>query len=388
MNDERRQPPTVLTQLRRAWPIGVALSCVAGLGCGPDPHSIPANDAVIETAHLRITTTTENPICAGTPLLLESELERIAAALDLPLWAEDDKLDVLFGEDAVEDVCSAIDLEDINGCVHYDDTEVIAAAVEISYTAPHELVHAVRRRKLPPGPPMFEEGLAGLLSGSEGFPVYLRYPHGEPTLGPLELLEIPRTEFADHYVASQSFVSWLWETQGRSTLMAFMNDPAFTDADAVLPLFEQHFGLPLAEAEQAWRNDPRPDPIWGTPCIPERTYSLADGPIDLSGDFDCREPTVYGASHFMSLWPMCLDVPENTRARLSFDADHGRFQVLSREPCDAGPAGAEAYRDKYLEAGDVLEEDIAGCRYRMLLFSQEPGFPPTPYTIRIEELES
>jgi hypothetical protein len=35
---------------------------------------------------------------------------------------------------------------------------------------------------------------------------------------------------------------------------------------------------------------------------------------------------------------------------------------------------------------DVLEGDIAGCRYRMLLSSDEPGFPATPYTIRIEEI--
>jgi hypothetical protein len=89
----------------------------------------------------------------------------------------------------------------------------------------------------------------------------------------------------------------------------------------------------------------------------------------------------------MALWSMCLDVPETTRIRISFEADHGRFQVLSREPCDVGAAGAEAYRDKYLEAGDVLEEDIVGCRFQMFLFSQEPGFPPTSYTIRIEEVQ-
>jgi hypothetical protein len=132
---------------------------------------------------------------------------------------------------------------------------------------------------------------------------------------------------------------------------------------------------------------PNPDPIWGAPCLPERTWSLADGPVEISGDFDCREPTVYGASYFMKLWPMCLEVPETTRVSIAFEAEHGELQVLSREPCDAGPAGAEAYRDKRVAAGDdVLEEDIAGCRYRMLLSSDEPGFPATPYTIRIEEI--
>jgi hypothetical protein len=345
------------------------------------------DDGVVETEHLRITTTTDHPICAGTPLLLERELGRIAAALELPLWAEDEKLEVRFGQDAVAAVCEGLDPDQLRGCVHEIDQELVLTAIEVAYDASHELVHAIRRRSSLRGPPMFEEGLAQILSGSEGFPLYVSYPHGEPVVGPLEMLEIPREEFPfGYYVPSQSFASWLWETYGSSTVGAFVNDPAFNGADATLALFEQHFGLSLADAEQAWRADDRPDPIWGAPCLPERTYSLADGPVELSGDLDCDEPTVYGAAYLAALWPMCLEIPETTRVRISFQADHGRFQILGREPCDAGPAGADAYRDKYMEAGDVLEEDIAGCRYRMLFSSQEPGFPPTPYTIRIEEL--
>ena len=36
--------------------------------------------------------------------------------------------------------------------------------------------------------------------------------------------------------------------------------------------------------------------------------------------------------------------------------------------------------------GDTVEADIVGCRFVIRLSSQEPGFPATPYTIRIEEL--
>ena len=390
MSVARRQPAISTDRPRFARPAAiVAWGAVASLACAPDP--LPANDGVVETAHLRITTTTGNPICAGTPLLLESELQRIAAALELPLWSEDDKLDARFGEDAVDQVCAEFfddEAERPYGCATDFEGKPAIAAIEIAYTAPHELVHAVRRHNGLWSAIPFEEGLAELLSGSEGFPVYVDYPHGEPFVGPVELLEIPRREFhIGYYTIAQSFVSWLWETYGRSTLLTFVDDPAFDGADAALPLFEQHFGLPLAEAEQAWRDDDRPDPTWGTPCTPERTYSLADGPVELSGDLDCREPTVYGAGSLVSLWPMCLEVPETTRVQISVTAEHGRFQVLGREPCNAGPAGAEAYRDKYVEAGQVLEEDIAGCRYRMLFTSYEPGLPSTRYTIRIEELD-
>jgi hypothetical protein len=362
----------------------LALSGV-GPACAPDDLE---DDGVVETAHLRITSSEDNPICAGTPLLLESELERIAEALELPLWSEDDKLDTRFGVDSVAEVCAPVfeDADEAQGCVRRVNGDLVLAAVEVANTAPHELVHAVRRHSIPQGPHVFEEGLAEVLSGSDGFPLRVRYPHGDAVRGPVELLDVPLAELVYHYPSAASFVSWLWETYDRPTLLSFMNDPAFSDDDAVLPLFEQHFGLSLADAEQAWRSDPRPDPAWGAPCIPERTYSLANGPIELSGDFDCREPTVFGSAYFMSLWPMCLDVTDNTRVAISFEAEHGELQVLGREPCDAGPAGAEAYRDKWVKAGNILEEDLAGCRYRMLVSSQEPGFPATPYTIRIEEI--
>src|SRR5690606_10167445 len=253
----------------------------------------------------------------------------------LPLWPEDDKLEVRFGEDAVAEVCGDPAEGQLNGCVRRVDGELVVAAVEVSYTASHELVHALRRENGVWSTTAFEEGLAELLAGSDGFPRYVSYPHGEPTIGPVSLLEVPSEAFhRGHYVASASFLSWLWETRGRSTLMAFLHDPAFDGVEAALPLFEQHFGLPLAEAEQAWREDDRPDPIGGAPCLPDRTYSLADGPVELTGDFDCSEPTAYGASHWMSLWSMCLEVPETTRVRISAGIEHGRFQVLSREPCD------------------------------------------------------
>jgi len=365
----------------------VAVALTAALGCAPDPELEPG---VVETAHLRISNSTGHPICAGTSRLLEDELDRIAATLGRPLWPEDEKLDARFGQEAVAEVCEGLfgdEADEAYGCAVDFEGEPVIAAVEVAYTASHELVHALRRHHGTWSATPFEEGLAEVLSGSDGFPVYVSYPRGGPATGPLRLLEIPREDFhVGYYVASQSFVSWLWEAEGRDALLAYLDDPAFDGPEAAIPLFEQHYGYSLAEAEAAYRVDERPDPIWGAPCIPELTYSLAEGPVELSGDLDCAAPDVFGASYLMSRWPMCLEVPQTTRVRISFEADHGRLQVLGREPCNAGPAGAEAYRSKSLDAGEVLEEDIAGCRYRMLLSSQEPGFPPTRYTIRIEEI--
>lgn len=380
-----------LVRERRRCRLGSSMALPAlvvvrlAMGCAPDEDG--SDEGVVESAHLRITTSEDKPICAGTPLLLEQEVVRIAEALELPLWPEDEKLEVRFGAESVSDLCSEIELDIIDGCVDEVDSHFVVAATEVAYISSHELVHAVRARNLSLGHPLFEEGLAQVLSGSDGFPIYVTYPHGDPHHDLAELLAEPKT-VTSHYIAGQSFVSWLWETHGRSTLMSFVNDPRMSDDQAVLALFEERFGQSVTEAEQAWSVDDRPHPIWGAPCIPERTYSLADGPIEISGDLDCSEPTVYGASYFMAVWPMCLEIPSTTRVRISLEADHGRLSVQAHEPCEAGPAGAEAYRSKYLDAGETLEEDITGCRHRMSFSSQEPGFPPTPYVIRIEELES
>jgi hypothetical protein len=365
---------------RGPYLVVLASLTIAISGCAPEED---VNDGVVETAHLRITTTTDNPICAGTPLLLESEVVRISEALELPLWATNDKLEVRFGFDAVDEVCTQHDPDEISGCV--SASGMILAAKELAYTASHELVHAVRLRNLSLVHPMFEEGLAEVLSGSDGLPRRVSYPHNDSYIGVGEMLSSPERDSA-HYVWGASFVSWLWETHSQSTLMAFMNDPRLPDDEMLPLLFEEYFDQSLTEADQAWAIDERPDPFWGAPCIPERTWSLADGPVEISGDLDCREPTVYGAAYFMSIWPMCLEVPENTRVRITMDSDHGRLSVLSVEPCDPGPVGAEAHRDKYMEAGEVLEEDISGCTHRLTFSSQEPGFPATPYTIRIDEI--
>ncbi|MCA9709015.1 MAG: hypothetical protein KDK70_24435 [Myxococcales bacterium] len=234
---------------------------------------------------------------------------------------------------------------------------------------------------------MFEEGLAQILSGSDGFPLYVQYPRGSGWPTPAELLEIPPADFdLAEYIHSQSFLSWIWLSHGRDTLMGLTNDPRLADGDPAA-LFEEHYGLSLAAANQGWIEEDDPDPSWGDPCLPEYTFTL-DGVFERSGELDCQDPEVIGGTISMVHMPMCLVVPRTTRVRITFEADHGYLSIVERESCDPGPTTAEATRDKFLDAGETIEEDIAGCRYRMILASQEPGFPTTAYTIRIEERPS
>lgn len=184
---------------------------------------------------------------------------------------------------------------------------------------------------------------------------------------------------------SQSFVSWLWLTFGRESLLDFIDDPRLLDPPTVAAVFEDHFNLSLDDANQEWIEQDGPEAVWGAPCLPERTFTL-NGPLEISGALDCDDPEVLGAAGSMSVLPMCLVVPQTMRVAVSLVADHGRLSIVSQEACDGGAAGAQAYRDKFIDAGDVLEEDITGCRHRMTLSSSEPGFPATEYSIRIEPL--
>ena len=70
----------------------VAVACAAAGCVDPDADG----GQVVETELLRISTTADRPICAGTPIWLDSELGRIGEALSLPLWGSDSKLDVHF----------------------------------------------------------------------------------------------------------------------------------------------------------------------------------------------------------------------------------------------------------------------------------------------------
>ncbi|MCB9718256.1 MAG: hypothetical protein H6712_30680 [Myxococcales bacterium] len=341
------------------------------------------DDGIVETSHLRITTTEDEPICKGTGPFLQRELERISATLELPLWSPDDKLEVRLGFGAVEELCSAHDPDVINGCADLDGKAI--ASKGVLYSTPHELAHAVRIWNGPLVPRMFEEGLAEILSGSDGYPWYVQFPRGMGWPTPAELLAVPPEEFdLTEYIPSQSFLSWLWLTYGRDQLMALANDPRLADGDPAT-LFEEHYGFSLADANQGWVDEDGPDPVWGAPCLPEQTFTL-DGVFEIDGVLDCADPEVIGATISMSAPPMCLVVPQNTRTRITFEADHGYLSIVEREGCDPGPTSAEATRDKFLDAGETIEQDIAGCRYRMVLASQEPGFPPTEWSIRIEEI--
>ena len=367
---------------RWASALGVALA----LACAPAQDDDPVvDDGIVETPHLRIISHEDDkPICAGTGPFLERELLRIAQTLELPLWSEDEPIEVHLGPRAVEELCRELDDPNVVGCAPGSGTDITVAANGFGDT-PHELVHAVRLHSSDLGPALFEEGLAQVLSGTDGYPLYVQYPRGTGWPSPAELIAVPYPDFdGGLYAPAQSFISWLWLTYGRSMLMALVNDPRLPDGDAAA-LFQEHYGISLDEANQGWTQEDAPDPVWGDPCLPERTYTL-DGALEWSGKLDCSDPETIGATISMSIPPMCMVVPETTRVRITFEADHGRLSIVRREPCDLEPTTAEALRDKFLEAGEVREEDIVGCRFWMYLASQEPGFPTTEYAIRVEEI--
>ncbi|MEX1365837.1 MAG: hypothetical protein AB1Z98_22100, partial [Nannocystaceae bacterium] len=69
-----------------AWAFAQSVFAAAvAVACAP-PEAAGDDSEVVQTAHLRITTSEDVPICAGTGPFLERELLRIADTLELPLW--------------------------------------------------------------------------------------------------------------------------------------------------------------------------------------------------------------------------------------------------------------------------------------------------------------
>lgn len=124
-------------------------AAAVAVACAP-PEAADDDSEVVQTAHLRITTSEDDPICAGTGPFLERELLRIADTLALPLWSQDDKLDVRLGFGAVEELCVQHDPDDISGCATYGSSRRAVAAKSVVQTAPHELqpLHAVAELRL------------------------------------------------------------------------------------------------------------------------------------------------------------------------------------------------------------------------------------------------
>ncbi len=364
----------------RSWPAALVLS----LGCSPADD---APSTVVHTAHARLTTTADQPICRGTPVFVENELTRIAETLDITL-DRSKFIDIRYGSEAVQEGCAFLQYpETAAGCTkgRNEDTEVFAN----DYTIVHEYVHAVRARYGHRAHALFEEGIAEVLSGIDGLPQTIEFPNGEPWLGPLDLLEIPRAEYnGPYYFPAKSFTYWLQQTQGLPDLVEFLDEPRGETPTQTSELFAEHFGLILEDAEAMWRTDERPPITIGAPCIAEHTYSLDEGPVRLEGLLDCEgSAQTLGAALGPQLFPMCLDVPANTRVRVSLDADHGTLSLLLREDCmPATPVpNPESYQDKMVTAGEALELEMAGCRWRMLFGSEE--LDPTSYAIEIESVQ-
>ncbi|MCH9684814.1 MAG: hypothetical protein K0V04_25485 [Deltaproteobacteria bacterium] len=293
------------------------------------------------------------------------------------------KLDMYFGPEATSDVCrSLVSAHDrVNGCTSGLGTSVEVAAAD--YFVIHEFVHAVRATGDQRAPAVFEEGIAELLAGAPGFPAVIDRPRGTPWLGPEQLLQVPNSQFTgEYYPPAASFMSWLWDSFGRKSVSGFLEELTHDDQPGAAASFRTHFGISLAEAEQMWRDDPSPPQTYGTPCIEGRTYTLDDNPLILTGSLDCESDDVLGVGLGMDVLPMCLELERNTRVRVEVDADAGALQLLLREQCQpATSATPQSYQDKRIEAGESVELDMAGCRWRVLFGTDDQQ--PTPYRIAL-----
>jgi hypothetical protein len=260
------------------------------VGCQP---SGPADERLTETRYLRVVDRTGAGLCAGTPLLLDREYERIALAQGLdPRTGV--AITVELGTEAVEDRC-AESPEDgfVAGCAVSANGEV-GVATELA-AAPHELVHASRLASAVFGNRFFEEGIAEALRGGEQQAYAIGNDAAANPLPPSLLVQqFSRSPGA--YVTAGHFVSWLIEAYGRDPISAALTSAAFEttgNPEEVSAWMNGAFGLTLAEAEQAWRETAAYSYVQLGPCADERVVSLA-GSLELAGVLDCGSDETVG----------------------------------------------------------------------------------------------
>jgi hypothetical protein len=364
----------------RASPVHVAMVLLVGCESGEGESSdARADDPDFVTEHAEVYFDSAYPVCAGTLRQIDRQLERLSAQLDLPIVRP---VELTIGLRAVEDACPPM----ARGCAAHPRGNVYTSITAMW----HEMTHALRIQNELLGPPMFEEGLAEFGVASEGFVVMVGTPNFPFATadGPLQLLPIPRPEFgASSYPPATHVVTWMSETFGSDELQAYLHKPAFAQGrpwtDAAEQL-EASFGVDLETLDARWRTEAPGSFRLGTSCGPADHHTLSDV-LEIRGRLDCADVDTEGPSEDLEqtvfdIWSRasCLDVVEPTRARISFEAEHGRVYVVGHNvDCPEG-----GYHE--LPAGESIELDLLACEW--VFGPATSSMSPTDYTITVESL--
>lgn len=332
------------------WFFVAAAACEADQG---DPHRA-------ETDHLVVHSIDPQPLCRGTPEILEREVLRIATRLDVSLPSE--KVQVVLGREAKDEYCEFA--TDVEGCAGHDDAGVLLVAGEIEPIT-HELVHAVRLATHSNGPLFYEEGLAESYRAGE----VISYQIGSPP--PEETFRVLQSEFSGEvvdYLVSGNFVSWLRQRFGDEAIAAAFSSPAFVqvhDAQTLAQWFEASLGEGLVEAKDQWSGALPMSFYFPGPCTNGHSSSLQSGSFIMFGRVDCDSepqtigPRWHGDDVYVSTIDHCVDVEGVSRFSLEFVAPPDATLTMLPRSCDTGKPILVDQRS--LQGGHFVEIETDAC---------------------------
>ena len=206
----RRRGASDILRVVVRWHIVIALSGCGASGSSPQPEP---------PAELELVAPSGVEVCKGTRAWADAEAQRVQDTTGLPLRYA---LPVELGATAVDESCGEAPVEGVRlGCATgtKGSTKVFAEPVAFA----HELTHALRRQWGLSTVPIFEEGYAEAINGSDAYPSYVEREPGdeEVDIAALVLAGEP-TVGAGQYRVATHFMRWLMAEHGEAHVAAFM----------------------------------------------------------------------------------------------------------------------------------------------------------------------
>ena len=319
------------------------------------------------------------PICRGTLVALDRELQRLSELMNLPL---ESPLYVDYGDDAVLEHCDVVG-QSAAGCVSGFECETRVATSFVPQV--HELVHAIRRRNGLDGPAIIEEGLAVVLGDHRplrGQAIGVSHLDRQSMV---ELLEVTREEFTrSHYTYGGHFISFLMIGFGEGTTIDLLSDGRYPDD--LSELFEEYLGVTLEQVDERWQ-----DEAWETsytvppPCA--EFGPLGDG-FESSATFDCDGDDTLGHEG-MRLYAQprgCFTLPEPTPVSIVIAGEGADVSVISYDCEPEDEADPEIETRGYRLPGGSETESILGRCIWQIEFSKPWSIDVTEHSVAIRPL--
>lgn len=263
----------------------VLAASLGSLRCGGESDGLPP----LASRGQRVSFGTElvDEVCQGTLATLDRGVEKIEAALELPVSGEKIAVYVV-SDEALTDQCNS---NTAAGCAR-GTRVVLSSSFQFHYL--HELVHARLAQFMGRTRALFEEGIAGAIGGGPGTCLGSQ-ECASAELGQFLAATGPVSLDLAGYAAGADLVHGMLAQYGPGDVLAFMAElDRDAPADQIRAKYKARFGADIDEDFAGFRRSPLDEfTAMEMTCIaPEAPRTGADGGVILQASMDCASPQV------------------------------------------------------------------------------------------------